>query len=189
MVHQHREREAPDGRVAAYHLDGWQVFPDGVANPVSKAGESSGRRTITPPDVGLAPERLSPEQQRAWAYIAQHGIEVGWPRPGRPRKADREAGRPRLVDLGLTKQQIHRCRAMAGACPGDAALEARMDELERQGRRISHEGIIGRHRPRRKAERLIDDVRRSVPYFTPEEVQRLLDVLADLLETSEEPER
>ena len=89
----------------------WQVSPDGVTNPISKAGESSGRRTITPPDVWLAPERLSPAQQRAWAYIAQHGIEAGWPRPaararltGKPAARDsRASGSPSSRFIGAAR--------------------------------------------------------------------------------------
>ncbi|HTC24397.1 MAG TPA: hypothetical protein VK688_08550 [Gemmatimonadales bacterium] len=143
--------------------------------------ERSGRRTISPEDLGLAADKLSPTQRQAWDYIAQHGIKEGWPRPGRPSKAARVAGRPRLKDLGLTKRLVWMMRQYADL-PRDV-FEARLAA----GRR--GEGMLDRVRPRRKAERLIDDVRRSVPFFTRDETQRLLDVLADLLERGEEPER
>ena len=42
--------------------------------------------------------------------------------------------------------------------------------------------MLDRVRPRRKAERLIDDLRRSVPFFSADEVRHLMSTLADLLE-------
>ena len=136
--------------------------------------QSGGQTIITPEDIGLSSERLSPEQRQAWAYVSAHGIAAAWPRPGRPAKAARAAGRPRLKDLGLTKRFVWRARQYA-ALPPDV-FEARM-AAGRHG-----DGMLDRVRPRRKAERLIDDLRRSVPFFSADEVRRLMNTLADLLE-------
>ena len=61
------------------------------------------------------------------------------------------------------------------ALPSDV-FEARLSA----GRR--GEGMLDRVSPRRKPERLIDDLRRSLPWFRAAEVRQLLDMLADRLE-------
>ncbi len=145
--------------------------------PVLGGGERFGRQTISPDDVGLDPAKLSASQRIAWDYVKQHGLAAAWPRPGRPSKTALQGGRPRLKDLGLTKRFVWRARQYA-AVPEDvfkAGLAA-----GRHG-----DGLLDRVRPRRKLERLIDDLRRSVPYFSSDEVKHLVNVLADLLDATQ----
>jgi hypothetical protein len=111
-------------------------------NSTPRAEKQSGGQTITPEDIGLSTERLSPEQRQAWAYVSAHWITAAWPRPGRPAKAARVAGRPRLKDLGLTKRFVWRARQYAALPPDVFAArlaagrrgEGMLDRVRRAGR-------------------------------------------------------
>src|SRR5262245_51288937 len=100
-------RVAPDGTTSAMSP---QELGEPVGVEMATPEEQSGGRTISPEWFGLPSiEAMDDARQRAWEQVVTTGR---LPRAGRPSKASRAAGVPRLADLGLTKQQLWRMREL-----------------------------------------------------------------------------